>query len=642
MPSPSPIPTAVPTAIPTPRPTPVPNYTPVPRRKRSPPPEGVIYHPHDPCGSAIYRFFHDDEVYMRFVLWTADGSHLVFDYGDTIQSLHVEDRQLRKIVYVDARGSRILYGFYADISPYGSRIVYSSCEYTDHPYWWVDADWSHLPSYHSAGYEIASVDVDGSSPMRVTDNTLFESFPVWSPDGTRIAFVSSIRRYKSDFVAHYYPERSQLAIMSPEGGEITLIANTRGAWLYPPTWSPDGQRLTFIKNRGSDEEAVLILYTVFLDGYGLTEIGETTAPPTWSPDGDEMAFAAVDGDQAVINVVRPDGTGLRRIWSSEPDANLRPITQLSWSPDGSELLFIIYGRLYVVGSDDGGHDFQLRSSTWPQLRAWRASWSPDGSRIALYRAGRDLATVSRDGTDRRVLAFWDHDGTLHAVPPEHVTACSAGVVVPEPEANPGLVQDCVDLFEMRDTLAGSAQLNWDFETPITEWEGLSVRGVPLRVRGLGGRSLSDLNGNIPPELGNLTALKGLDLANNELSGSIPPELGRLTDLEFLSLESNHLEGAIPPEIGDMRNLRVLSLADNDLRGDLPPEMGRLGNLTDLDLGDNLLTGSVPAEWSGMTRLQNLRLLRNDLSGCIPVELPDMWVEQSGLERCETNDQAKAA
>ncbi len=634
--------TAAPSALPTPRPTPVPNYTPVPRRKRSPPPEGVIYHTDDPCGPAWYRFFHDDEVYMSFVHWTADGSHLVFDSGDTIQSLHVKDRQLWQIAEVDTNESKFVYGFYADISPDGSRIVYSTCEYTDHPYWWVDEDWSHLPSFHSAGYEIASVDVDGSSPMRVTDNTLFESFPVWSPDGTRIAFVSSTRRYKSDFVAHYYPDRSQLAIMSPEGSEITLVANTRGAWLYPPTWSPDGQRLTFIFNKGSDQEPVLILYTVFLDGYGLTEIGETTAPPTWSPHGGEMAFAAMDGDQAVINVVGPDGTGLRQVWSAEPDDDRRPITQLSWSPDGSELLFIISGRLHVVGSDDGGHTFQFRSSTWPRLRAWRASWSPDGSRIALYRAGLDLSTVSRDGTEHRLLVDWKHDGRLYVVPPEHVTACSAGVVVPEPEANPGLVQDCVALFEVRDALAGSAQLDWDFDTPITQWEGVSVRGVPPRVLGLGGRGLSDLNGNIPPELGNLTALKGLDLANNELSGSIPPELGRLTNLEYLSLESNQLEGAIPPEIGDMRSLRTLSLADNNLRGDLPPEMGRLGNLTNLDLGDNLLTGSIPVEWGGMARLQNLRLLSNDLSGCIPVELPDMWVEQSGLDRCETNDQPKVA
>ena len=389
--------------------------------------------------------------------------------------------------------------------------------------------------------------------------------------------------------------------------------------------------MTYIKDEGKYEggyyESVLVLYTVFLDGYGLTRIGETTALPTWSPDGEEIVFVAVDGDQPVINAVRPDGTGLRQIWSSEPDAAHGPISQLSWSPDGSELLIIISGRPYVVGSDGEGLTRLSRSS------AKRASWSPDGSRIALYRPGRDLSTVSRDGTHRRVLAFWERDGSLHAVPPEHVTACSAGVVVAEPEANPGLVRDCVTLFEALDALAGSSQLNWDFETPITEWEGVTVRGVPLRVRGLGGSGLSDLNGIIPPELGNLTALKGLDLANNELSGSIPSELGRLTNLEFLSLESNYLEGVIPPEFGDMRNLRVLSLADNNFRGDLPPEMGRLGNLTDLDLGDNLLTGSVPVEWSGMTRMQNLRLLWNDLSRCIPAELPEIWVEESGLERC---------
>ena len=66
----------------------------------------------------------------------------------------------------------------------------------------------------------------------------------------------------------------------------------------------------------------------------------------------------------------------------------------------------------------------------------------------MYRPGLDLFTVSRDGTSRRVLVSANSDGSLRALAPKQPsklvvpTACSADVAVPEPEGNPGLVQDC--------------------------------------------------------------------------------------------------------------------------------------------------------------------------------------------------------
>ena len=100
-----------------------------------------------------------------------------------------------------------------------------------------------------------------------------------------------------------------------------------------------------------------------------------------------------------------------------------------------------------------------------------------------------------------------------------------------------------------------------------ETQGLRWKGVhydrDLRVTSLQlGRN--GLGGEIPPELGNLTELRGLDLSGNELSGEIPPELGNLANLTSLGLGENGLSGEIPPELGNLANLEWLSLGSNQL------------------------------------------------------------------------------
>ena len=102
--------------------------------------------------------------------------------------------------------------------------------------------------------------------------------------------------------------------------------------------------------------------------------------------------------------------------------------------------------------------------------------------------------------------------------------CVSGGAVPD-ATNTGLVSDCGMLLAARDTLAGTASLNWSADTPITEWNGVVLGETSGRVTEilLGGMGL---NGRIPTELGSLANLTELGLDNNELTGEIPPELGR--------------------------------------------------------------------------------------------------------------------
>ena len=208
----------------------------------------------------------------------------------------------------------------------------------------------------------------------------------------------------------------------------------------------------------------------------------------------------------------------------------------------------------------------------------------------------------------------------------------------------GLAKDCATLLGLKDTLRGSASLNWAETLNMDSWDGLTVRSarvtglslegnqltgiIPSELGGLSNLeelSLHDnqLSGAIPSELGDLTNLTVLSLHDNQLSGAIPSELGDLTNLTYLDLDANQLSGAIPSELGGLTNLTVLALPDNQLSGAIPSELGDLTNLTGLLLHDNQLTGDIPSELGGLTNLRSLSLSANQLTGDIPSELGDL-------------------
>ena len=132
-----------------------------------------------------------------------------------------------------------------------------------------------------------------------------------------------------------------------------------------------------------------------------------------------------------------------------------------------------------------------------------------------------------------------------------------------------------------------------------------------------------LDGTIPPALGQLRTLQYLNLSDNQLTGPIPATLGSLTSLTDLWLEINSLDGPIPPELGNLSSLVHLFLAENQLEGTIPPELGRLTEMTVLWLHENRLTGSIPPELGDLAAVQWLYLGGNQLSGEIPPELGNL-------------------
>ena len=576
---PSPIPTAAsPTSAPvvTPAPSPISVATVTPSPAAVPRAMPTIWDSlpwPQPCGLGVRQVAH-----RRFLHWANGTSTLLVDVGDAIWQVDAGGEWVREVVDLDPQSEHdsrpMLYGRHADISPDGSRIVYSTCEYTNLS---VTGD-----------YEIATANPDGTGRQRLTRSTSFENYPVWSPDGTRIAFIANYdSESDSDSGSRgYEPSETRIFTMAPDGTDVRVVPNTEGVGLYPPVWSPDGERLAVTVNEEwgyhhAGEKR--ILYTVRVDESELSRIGEVSTLPTWSPDSERLAFGynrppfgAGEFDPGV-HTVRFDGSDARQVMDLRvPQAHWSPehstIQQVSWSPDGSELL-IASDLLFTVRPD--GSDLRAFSQLGLALIV-DATWSPDGSWIAVRQSVSPyypdfwayvVSVMTRNGTDVTVVAEGDSDEgsdpfirryTPHLPP----AACSAGVVVPEPGANPGLVQDC-------ETLVGAVgrlvelpaweALGWNADTPIAEWSRVTVGGDPLRIRELM-LEWSGLTG-MPGEFGRLAMLEALYLHGNEMSGAIPPELGKLTMLEHLTLGNN-------------------------------------------------------------------------LSGCVPSELPDLWVEASGLKRCE--------
>ncbi|KAK8334964.1 hypothetical protein V6Z11_A09G023000, partial [Gossypium hirsutum] len=132
-----------------------------------------------------------------------------------------------------------------------------------------------------------------------------------------------------------------------------------------------------------------------------------------------------------------------------------------------------------------------------------------------------------------------------------------------------------------------------------------------------------INGSIPQQLGNLVNLVTLNLSANSLGGNIPPFLWLLTNLRHLILDRNQFDDSIntiPQNLWNLRRLETLSLSSCGIVGPIPSALGQLLNLKYLDLSENKINGSIPSEIGFLSNLTLLHLYNNKLGGSIPFSL----------------------
>ena len=342
---------------------------------------------------------------------------------------------------------------FADASSNAGRVVFNTCFYT------TALPPPKVPNYFQS--EIATADFDGSNPRRLTENTFEDIFPSWSPDGKRIAFLS-VDDWPYPIIG------TSLVTMSPEGEDWQVLAAPSEAGIapYPPAWSPDGERLLFM--RLEDGPAKPVLYVVRSDGSGETRVSDARSVGAWSPDSRKIAFAKAHGTGTGLFTINPDGSDLRFLVTILNDHRWRHV--ISWSPDGAHILFSCESENVCVVALDTLTVSPVSSSD--EVSA--AAWSPDGSRVAVRLASPSssrpdigLYTVRPDGTDIRWLAVGWH---------------LRGVIPP-------LIGDLDRLVSLK------LHYNW-------------------------------IGGIISAELGDLDRLEELNLHYTYLTGSIPAELGK--------------------------------------------------------------------------------------------------------------------
>jgi len=273
------------------------------------------------------------------------------------------------------------------------KIIYTAHEFAKYP-------------------DIYTMDSDGSNQNRFTSDPGNEGSAAWSPDGSRIAFLSQENRDKATCYSY------EIYIAKADGSSLTRLTNDAHCELSLD-WSPDGSKIVFTRAEARNDQSFNVgLYTMNADGSDqkrITPAGTdagANSSTAWSPDGSKIVFTLKDD----IYTIDPSGAGLNRLTSS-PGLEYLP----DWSPDGSKIAFTkqtnpeagyFYEAEIYTMNPDGSNQTHLTDNSggsieFPRID-YRPIWSPDGSMIAFTRReghthlnnfNQDIFTMNEDGSN---------------------------------------------------------------------------------------------------------------------------------------------------------------------------------------------------------------------------------------------------